>query len=116
MPQDAVGGFVLLTASFGHRYGDVGMPIVSFRSQPLEQLFTVGTTRRIDRRLHKKLVLMLDVLNRAEALSDVASLSGFHPLSGALRGRYAVTVTGNWRVIFRMEGADIHDVDYRDYH
>jgi proteic killer suppression protein len=31
-------------------------------------------------------------------------------------GHHAITITGNWRVIFRMEGQDIYDVDYRDYH
>jgi proteic killer suppression protein len=92
------------------------MPIVSFRSKPLEELFTDGTTRRIDKRLHRKLVLMLDVMNRAKSLTDIASLTGFHPLGGDLRGHHAVTVTGNWRVIFRMEEQDIYDVDYRDYH
>ncbi len=29
---------------------------------------------------------------------------------------YAVTVSGNWRVIFRFENDDVLDVDYLDYH
>jgi proteic killer suppression protein len=39
-----------------------------------------------------------------------------HQLSGQLQGFYAVSVSGNWRVIFRFEGGNAVDVDYLDYH
>ncbi len=39
-----------------------------------------------------------------------------HTLRGSLQGFYAVTVSGNWRVIFRFENGDAWDVDYLDYH
>jgi toxin HigB-1 len=45
-------------------------------------------------------------------------LPGFrlHPLKGAFKGFWAVTVRANWRVIFRFAGGDALDVDYIDYH
>ena len=42
--------------------------------------------------------------------------SRLHPLSGNLKGFYAVNVSGNWRIIFRFEDGNVHDVDYVDYH
>ena len=39
-----------------------------------------------------------------------------HALAGGLRGYYAVTVSGNWRVTFRFEDGHAADVDYVDYH
>lgn len=33
-----------------------------------------------------------------------------------MRGRYAVTVSGNWRVTFAFRGGEAVDVDYEDYH
>ena len=39
-----------------------------------------------------------------------------HPLKGNLKGYFSVSVSGNWRVIFRFEGQDAADVDYLDYH
>lgn len=39
-----------------------------------------------------------------------------HALAGGLRGYYAVTVSGNWRVTFRFEDGHAVDVDYVDYH
>lgn len=46
------------------------------------------------------------------------SMPGFrlHPLKGGLKGQFAVTVSGNWRVTFRFEGGHAVDVDYVDYH
>ena len=39
-----------------------------------------------------------------------------HPLKGKLKGRWAVSISGNWRVTFAFSGKDIVDVDYEDYH
>jgi proteic killer suppression protein len=40
----------------------------------------------------------------------------FHPLRGDRQGDYAVSVSGNWRLIFRFDGEDATDVDLEDYH
>ena len=40
-----------------------------------------------------------------------------HSLKGrALKGHWAITVNGNWRLTFRFVGADAELVDYQDYH
>jgi proteic killer suppression protein len=39
-----------------------------------------------------------------------------HPLKGELKGFWSVTVSGNWRVIFRFEKGDAFDLDFVDYH
>ena len=39
-----------------------------------------------------------------------------HPLKGALKGAWAVSVSGNWRLVFRFDGRDAVLVDYLDYH
>ena len=39
-----------------------------------------------------------------------------HPLKGRMQGRYAVSVSSNWRVTFRFEDGHAADVDYLDYH
>ena len=46
------------------------------------------------------------------------NLPGFrlHELRGRLKGHYAVSVSGNWRVTFRFEDGSPADVDYVDYH
>jgi proteic killer suppression protein len=39
-----------------------------------------------------------------------------HPLKGARKGTWAVSVSGNWRVTFRFSGPDVEDVNHEDYH
>jgi proteic killer suppression protein len=39
-----------------------------------------------------------------------------HPLTGNLNGFWSVTVSANWRIVFRFEGIDVLDVDLMDYH
>ncbi len=65
----------------------------------------------------KKLTRILTVLDHSRTPRDM-DLPGFrlHPLAGKLRGHYAVSVSGNWRVTFRFEEGHAVDVDYTDYH
>ena len=46
------------------------------------------------------------------------ALPGFrlHPLKGKLKGRWSVSVSGNWRIVFRFEKGNAYDVDLVDYH
>ena len=39
-----------------------------------------------------------------------------HALKGKLKGDWSVTVRANWRIIFRFEDGDVHDVELIDYH
>ncbi|MEA3127499.1 MAG: hypothetical protein QOD67_4518 [Caballeronia sp.] len=39
-----------------------------------------------------------------------------HSLSGGLAGHFAVSVSGNWRLVFTFEGSDAVLLDYMDYH
>ena len=45
-------------------------------------------------------------------------LPGFrlHMLRGNFAGYWAVSVSGNWRIVFRFDGRDVRDVNFIDYH
>ena len=64
-----------------------------------------------------KLQRILARLEAAKNSSDM-DLPGYrlHSLKGTLAGFYAVSVNGNWRVIFRFEQGNATDIDYIDYH
>ena len=65
----------------------------------------------------RKLIRILAVLDQSRTPQDM-DLPGFrlHPLAGEMRGHFAVSVSGNWRVTFRFEDGHAVDVDYTDYH
>ena len=39
-----------------------------------------------------------------------------HRLKGNFKGFWSVTVSGNWRIVFRFEGGGVRDIDLIDYH
>ena len=39
-----------------------------------------------------------------------------HALTGNMAGHFALTVNGNWRLTFTLDGKDSELVDYQDYH
>ena len=63
---------------------------------------------------------MQDVLihmDQAHHPSDV-DLPGYrlHRLRGELDGYWSVTISSNWRIIYRFEDGDALDIDLVDYH
>ena len=52
---------------------------------------------------------------------DMESVSGppgwrIHQLKGDRAGDWSISVSGNWRLTFRIENGDIADLNLEDYH
>jgi proteic killer suppression protein len=91
--------------------------ISSFRHRGLEALYRGRTAKRVSPQHVEKLRDILALLDRARRPEDL-NLPGLrlHPLKGDLKGRWAVWVSGNWRVTFRFKDGEAVEVDYVDYH
>ena len=61
--------------------------------------------------------MLLAALDTAQSIQDM-DVPGFklHPLKGSLKGRWAISVSGNWRLTFEFRDGDVHLLDYEDYH
>ena len=91
--------------------------IVSIRHKGLKLLWTNNNPAKLPAVQIKKIKLILTLLNGSVKIDDMNFPgSDLHPLKGDLKGFWAVTVTGNYRIIFRFEMEDAHDIDYIDYH
>lgn len=91
--------------------------IVSFCHKGLEELFCTGSKRGIQPQYAQKLTDILDQLDAAEEVQDMAYPGAdLHPLKDDLVGYWAVKVSGNWRVIFRFADGNASDVHYLDDH
>ncbi|MFQ6023115.1 MAG: type II toxin-antitoxin system RelE/ParE family toxin [Acidiferrobacterales bacterium] len=91
--------------------------IRGFRHKGLERFFHTGSKSGIQPQHAGKLRILLTALEHAMSPKDMNAPGWrLHRLSGNLAGLYAVSVSGNWRLIFRFEGTDALDVDYVDYH
>jgi proteic killer suppression protein len=91
--------------------------IRNFRHKGLERFFRDGNKRGVDARFAPKLRLLLGVLNGAKR-PEKMGLPGarLHSLKGERKGQWAVSVSGNWRLVFEFDGENAIDVDLVDYH
>jgi proteic killer suppression protein len=91
--------------------------IKSFRHKGLDRFFTKSDRSKIDARQADRIRRILDRLDAAVKPEDM-NLPGFrfHGLSGKLKGAFAVSVSGNWRITFRFADTDAIDVNLEDYH
>ena len=91
--------------------------IRSIKHRGLKDLYETGRGRYVQPNHVAKLKRILAALDRSDSLQGM-NLPGFrlHKLKGDRSGRYAVQVSGNWRVTFRFTPDGFEDVDYEDYH
>ena len=94
------------------------MAIQSFRHKGLKRLFEDSDARGLPAGQMRKLLDVLAALDTAEEPNEVGLFPGWrlHPLQGGRKGFWSVTITGNWRVIFRFDKGDAFAVDFIDYH
>ena len=66
----------------------------------------------------KRIRPLLTVLDGAGKVEDVDLLPGMrlHRLKGELADFWSVSISGNWRIVFRFEDGDTFDFDLVDYH
>lgn len=88
----------------------------SFRNKALAELWSSGSSRKIDGRLHERILRRLDRLDSATSVKQM-DMPGFdfHPLRGKPQ-RYSVHVNGPWCLTFEFEGVDALRVDLEQYH
>ena len=88
----------------------------SFRHKGLAEVYFTGKSRRIGADHIRKCVRILQLLEVAGRPEDM-NIAGFH--FHGLRGdpkRWAVRVTGNYRVTFGWSDEIAVDIDFEDYH
>jgi toxin HigB-1 len=91
--------------------------IVGFKHRGLRQLYEQGDRSKLRPDMVAKIERVLQRLDVATTAEQM-NLPGWrlHLLKGDLKGFWSVTINGNWRIIFRFDGADVADVDLIDYH
>ncbi len=91
--------------------------ITSIRHKGLKQFFEFGSKKGIQAGHENRLRLMLAALDTSTTIDDM-DVPGYklHPLKGKLKGRWSVSVSGNWRLTFEFTDGNVQLLDYEDYH
>jgi len=74
--------------------------------------------RRIPNQIKEVALYKLDVLNAAQSLDDLKSPPGnrLELLRGDLAGFHSIRINNQWRIVFRWQDSNAHDVQIVDYH
>lgn len=91
--------------------------IQNFKHRGLKNLYAQKNPRGVRADQADKIARILARLDETLAITDM-DIPGFrlHPLKGALMGYWSVSVSGNWRIVFRFEGSHAYDINLVDYH
>ena len=92
--------------------------IKSFKSKKLKRFFEADDAAGLPSGQSQNIADILAAIDTAEQPAEVALFPGWrlHSLKGGLKGFWSVTITGNWRLLFRFENGDAFDVDLVDNH
>lgn len=95
------------------------MAIIAIKHRGLRELFIKGRTARVGKQHQANALLILDFLHAVADLKDCNGVRDFHALKGH-RGhenvRYAMSVSGNYRIVFTFEDGDVTIENFVDYH
>ena len=94
------------------------MQIESIAHKGLKRFFETGNAKGLVGDV-SRLRKMLAYINAAETFNELAIPPnyGLHALSGDRAGVWAMTVTRNWRLTFRLNDAGaIEDLNLEDHH
>ena len=91
--------------------------VKSFRHKGLKKFYETGSVAGVQSSHKTRLRMILAALDTSLEIGDM-DVPGFglHPLKGRLKGRWSVSVSGNWRITFEFREGNAYVLDYEDYH
>jgi proteic killer suppression protein len=94
------------------------MDIRTIRHKGLRRFIEDDDPREIRPDLAKRTRNILAALVSASNMDGVQGPPGWriHQLGGDRAGTWSISVSGNWRITFRIERGEIKNLDLEDYH
>jgi proteic killer suppression protein len=93
------------------------MNILSIKHRGLRRFIEDDDPRELHPDLEKRTRNILTALLAAESVESVAGPLGWrsYQLSGTRAGTWSISVTGNWRITFEIEGSMVKNLDLEDF-
>lgn len=92
--------------------------IVTFGDKECEKIFKLTFSRKIAPDIQERAYHKLVAIHEAVSLENLRQPPSNHLelLKGDLAGFHSIRIDKQWRIIFRWDGQDAHDVQISDYH
>ena len=94
------------------------MRIRSIRHRGLRRFVEEDDARGLSRELAGRIRRVVTALVLAPDASGILGPPGWriHRLTGDRAGTWSISVSGNWRITYKVDEAEIVDLDLEDYH
>ncbi len=91
--------------------------IKSFKCKDTEKLFSDRDVKRF-RSISRKARIKLEILNATVSLDGLKVPPGnrLETLKGDRKGQYSIRIDSQWRICFKWEDGNTHQVEIVDYH
>lgn len=92
--------------------------IISFRDRQTEAIADGLAVRRLPMDMQRTALKKLRQLAAASLLSDLRVPPGnrLEALLGSRQGQWSIRINDQWRLCFRWQNGNAHDVEIVDYH
>ena len=92
--------------------------IQSFRDPETKRIWNGQRSRKLPAGIQSVALRKLRMLQQARVLSDlqIPPANRLERLKGDRRGQYSIRINQQWRLCFRFEKGNAHDVEIVDYH
>ena len=92
--------------------------IGTVRHKALRRLVEEGDSKGLSPEMLSRIKRMLSALHAADDIALMETVAGWrlHPLKGNLSGYWSLSVSGNWRLVFKWQDGTANELDLVDYH
>jgi toxin HigB-1 len=92
--------------------------IKTFADRRTKDLYENGKSKRFPPEMWERALRKLEYLDLATSLADlkVPPSNRLHKLERNRAGQYSISINDQWRICFRFQDGDAHDVEITDYH
>ncbi|WP_432415623.1 type II toxin-antitoxin system RelE/ParE family toxin [Chromohalobacter israelensis] len=92
--------------------------IKNFKEKQAETIAACKVARKLPHDMQRTALKKLRQLDAAAQLDDLRIPPGnrLEALQGNREGQYSIRINDQWRICFRFESGNAHDVEITDYH
>ncbi len=92
--------------------------IKSFADAETEKIWNTERSRRLPQNIQQRALNKLAMLSQAKDLNElrIPPANRLEALVGKRKGQHSIRINQQWRICFRWEASDAHDVEIVDYH
>ena len=92
--------------------------IKNFKDDETQKIYQRQRSRKLPADIQQVALRKLRMINNSISINDlrVPPANRLEKLSGNRAGQWSIRINDQWRVCFRWEGSDAHDVEITDYH